>query len=161
MSAVDQQPIVCPKCRKKYRWKPELAGKKVKCKKCGTQFRFPKAMGQEGPAGPGPAGAERGHKKPQVRSRASEFSPYDIEDPDDSAAGKKADVPADCPLCGALTPPGQIVCTKCGYNRQTRQREAGAKDGAKKTGGRGRWAAVMVALLLAGAAGGGYYYFMH
>src|SRR5690349_19693754 len=36
------QTIECSGCRKQYRWKPELAGKRVKCK-CGASFTAPLA----------------------------------------------------------------------------------------------------------------------
>lgn len=155
MSASDEKPIACPKCSKKYRLKPELLGKKVKCKKCGTLFRFPKAAVAASDK------AAQDHKTPQVRNRVGEFSPYDIDDPDSFSAGKKLDVPMECAMCGATLAKGQVVCSKCGYNRETRKREGVAQQKEKKKGGKGKLAAVLVTLLLlAGAAGGGYYYFM-
>src|SRR5438552_6678520 len=38
--------IVCPSCNKSYRWKSELAGKRVKCK-CGTNIDVPQALPDE------------------------------------------------------------------------------------------------------------------
>jgi hypothetical protein len=162
MSAPDEKTVGCPKCRKKYRLKPELLGKKVKCKKCGTQFRFPKIEALE--AAKAPSNAGRGemqdHKKPQVRSREGDFSPYDIDDPDGSTAGKKVDVPTECAMCGGVMVKGQVVCGQCGYNRETRKREGADKEKAARKGGKGKVAAALVTLLLLAAAGGGYYYFM-
>jgi ribosomal protein L37E len=132
-------------------------GKKVKCKKCGTLFRFPKESPSVVPASAGAPAQD--HKKPQVRSRAGDFSPYDIDDPDSSSAGKKVDVPMECTMCGATLAKGQVVCSKCGYNRETRKREGVAQEKEKKKGGMGKLAAALIMLLLAGAAGGGYYYF--
>jgi hypothetical protein len=40
MSQVDEARFVCEGCKKTYRWKPELAGKKVKCK-CGAVMTCP------------------------------------------------------------------------------------------------------------------------
>src|SRR5437867_3970116 len=40
MSQVDEARFACEGCKKTYRWKPELAGKKVKCK-CGTVMTCP------------------------------------------------------------------------------------------------------------------------
>lgn len=161
MSAQDEKPIACPKCHKKYRPKPELAGKKVKCKKCGALFRFPKEMAAEAAAVAAKESSDD-PKKPQVRSRVGEFSPYDIDDPDGSTAGRKANVPLECTMCGAPLAKGQVVCGKCGYNRETRKREGLAQGkAADRKSGRGKLAAALVTLLLlAGAAGGGYYYFM-
>src|SRR5207248_117101 len=42
MSDVVSAKIVCEGCNKTYAWKPELAGKKVKCK-CGTVIHVPQA----------------------------------------------------------------------------------------------------------------------
>jgi len=161
MSAVDEKTVPCPKCGKKYRLKAELLGKKVKCKKCGAQFRFPKGRAAEAGNGPSDGGsAPADHKKPQVRNRAGDFSPYDIDDPDGSSAGRKVDVPAECQLCGATLAKGQVVCGQCGYNRETRKREGTAKEKQAGKGGKGKLAVALVMLLLLAAAGGGYFYFM-
>ncbi|NOZ21659.1 MAG: TIGR00266 family protein, partial [Planctomycetes bacterium] len=42
----------CPKCKQAYSLKDELAGKTVKCKKCGQAFTLPKA---DSPAAAPPA----------------------------------------------------------------------------------------------------------
>jgi hypothetical protein len=48
------QTVECPKCNKGYRFKPELAGKKVKCGGCGVAFVFPAALAPEPAASPVP-----------------------------------------------------------------------------------------------------------
>ena len=40
MESVEQGKFSCDKCGKSYKWKPELAGKKVKCK-CGNIMAAP------------------------------------------------------------------------------------------------------------------------
>ena len=44
MTQVDQVGFSCSACGKQYRWKPELAGKSVKCK-CGSAMRVPTQPG--------------------------------------------------------------------------------------------------------------------
>ena len=51
MSTVTMAPIVCAGCNRKFAWKPELAGKRVKCK-CGQAISVRAAEGQAGPAKP-------------------------------------------------------------------------------------------------------------
>jgi hypothetical protein len=47
MSAIDTPVILCGACQRKFSWKPELAGKRVKCK-CGEKISVP--MGGDTPA---------------------------------------------------------------------------------------------------------------
>ena len=56
--------IQCPKCGKRYPFKPEFAGRQVKCKACGQSFRAP--LGSDA-APPTPAAPQR----PAVPSPAS------------------------------------------------------------------------------------------
>jgi len=50
MTSSASESIPCPNCGKSYRWKPELVGRKVACKTCGTEFSFPDQPGDEKPA---------------------------------------------------------------------------------------------------------------
>ena len=42
MSDQEQVRVVCPACRRGYRWKPHLSGLPVRCR-CGEVFNFPRA----------------------------------------------------------------------------------------------------------------------
>jgi predicted Zn finger-like uncharacterized protein len=47
--------IVCPKCGRRYTLKESIAGKTVKCEKCGQAFQAPPPAAAEPPAAPAPA----------------------------------------------------------------------------------------------------------
>src|SRR4051812_48229862 len=51
METIDQGKFTCQSCGKSYRWKPEFAGKKVKCK-CGTVMTAPKSPPRAAPPPP-------------------------------------------------------------------------------------------------------------
>ena len=55
MPTPDQEPVTCPGCGKAFRFKPELAGKRVTCKACGEPFDFPELPK---PAAPPPPPAD-------------------------------------------------------------------------------------------------------
>ena len=104
--------FTCDSCGKSYSWKPELAGKKVKCK-CGQPMRVPAtdpaddalpdgfddlaALG-EGTIVEAPAGAA-------VAPVAGGKSP--------AAKGKK------CPACDSPVAADAVLCVNCGHNLKT------------------------------------------
>lgn len=47
MASTNSERIPCPSCGKTYRWKPELANRKVVCQACQTEFTFPAQPIQE------------------------------------------------------------------------------------------------------------------
>jgi hypothetical protein len=87
------EPVTCPGCQKQYASKPELAGKRVKCK-CGGVLEFP--------AQPEP-----------VDDGAYDFLE---EEPVAKPVGGK------CPGCGAKTPKEAVICVSCGLNFKTGQK---------------------------------------
>ncbi|MFA9478309.1 hypothetical protein ACERK3_08370 [Phycisphaerales bacterium AB-hyl4] len=122
--------VACPNCGKQYRWKPDLAGRKVVCK-CGQKMQLPGSPhGQIEAIGPPPAPVD-----------PNEASTYDLEFTEEPGAG---DAPAPaasasrprrrsssasssgssssgvsllkCPSCNQPLKPGAILCVKCGYN---------------------------------------------
>ena len=95
MAEADQGRVGCPGCGKTYRWKAELAGRKVRCK-CGQVMRMPADA-------PGAA--------------LDDSDGYDLASPEESAAA--APTASRCPSCGQDIKPGTVVCINCGYNLQT------------------------------------------
>src|SRR3954468_2807033 len=101
MSEVAQMTFNCSACKKQYRWKPELAGKKVKCK-CGQVMTAP---------------AEPPAKEPDpdaLYDLADDAppSPKKAAPPAAAAApSQQADAGFRCPSCGADMVPGTILCT--------------------------------------------------
>ena len=83
----------CDSCGKQYPWKPELAGKKAKCK-CGALISIP--------AQPARAAA----RTPVAVAAAA---------PVDESQGYR------CPACKSDLTPGQAICVSCGYDLRTGQ----------------------------------------
>src|SRR5688572_11470594 len=120
----------CKQCGKTYKWKPEFAGKKVKCK-CGFVMTAPKA-----PAAPA--------DEPDLDAL------YDLAD-----AGQQAVAAAPamirCPSCTGEMEPGTQVCPSCGFNLKTGKRAkaaavagaaGGARGGSRVTSGGGGGASI-------------------
>jgi hypothetical protein len=88
--------ITCPSCNKSYAFKPELAGRKVKCK-CGQVISVPQ--------------------------NPEEDALFEMA-PDESAPVRQTSGAASgptCSSCGATLAAGSVICVQCGYNLKTRQ----------------------------------------
>ena len=98
--------IQCPTCQKEYRWKPELAGKRVKCK-CGTVIAVPTA--EPAPeandlydlADDGPASPQHGIADLQAAVAAA---PVAVDEGNQFR----------CPYCGENIEAGSAMCVYCG-----------------------------------------------
>lgn len=135
MSQTQQSPAVkfaCPSCKKEYTWKPELAGKKAKCK-CGTVIDIPAAP----PPPPLPP--------PNVDPFDNPDYMYDFADePAKTAEGTAAAAPPpiptqidlqSCPNCGGNILPNSVVCLACGFNTKTGKKHK-TQVAAKGPGGK-------------------------
>jgi predicted Zn finger-like uncharacterized protein len=104
----------CPECKKQIKVPAEIAGKKIKCKACGTIFV---ATSTAVRPTPGPPRGEGKSKQPDI------FKPVD----DDEGDGKPYDVTEldlapRCPYCAhEFEDEDQVICLNCGYNTVTRQ----------------------------------------
>lgn len=109
----DTERFHCPTCRKKYRWKPELAGRKVKCAGCESKLRVPTAGGGNAElldAPPPPPEAEPGIGDMYELDLPSEPAPK-------AAAGAAASGgDGKCPNCNTAIKPGAVLCLNCGFN---------------------------------------------
>src|SRR5947199_8749342 len=85
----------CDSCGKQYAWKPELAGKKAKCK-CGAVLSIP--------------------AQPQM-ARAAARAPVAVA----AAAPVEESAAYRCPACKSDLNPGTAVCVNCGYDLRTGQ----------------------------------------
>src|SRR5689334_1598091 len=93
----------CESCGKTYSWKPELAGKKVKCK-CGQPMRVPETdpaivsvpdgFDDLAALGDGTVAEEQSYAPP-------------------AASGKS------CPSCGSSVDADAVLCVNCGHNLKT------------------------------------------
>jgi hypothetical protein len=133
MGESDGPKFKCAACGREFRWKPELAGKKAKCK-CGAAVSVPQTA-------PGAAVAEE-----------DPFDVADVPEPITRPSSRSAPPPPPpipapqqlaCPICSTPAPPTAVLCTACGYNFRTGQHLPGA--------GRGK----SLAYATKGAGGGG------
>ena len=113
-------------CGKVLSIKDELRGKQVKCPGCSKVLRVPAAN-------PGPAkaavAAAGGQSGPGAKSRLQSAAGGASDSLDDLFAeeGFNRQVAAVCPACRSEMAAGAVLCTKCGFNKQTGQRLDGHK----------------------------------
>ena len=123
------QAITCPACNRQYSPKPELAGKRVKCK-CGERITFPAPRYDplDEILGSAPAPA------PRPQPTAVDLMEYD-DNPYRMAGESVEEAPVQAPpiiappledsvsfcfRCRAPLAPAAVLCTRCGFNQRTR-----------------------------------------
>ncbi len=137
MSA-DDATVSCPACAKRVRFKPELAGKKLRCT-CGQVFRMPKhpagqAVAVDDPATTPGSPFKKGNAddaqaaaaamaKKSLKVDPGAGGAYDLADDTVSILPKeekKAPVAnqGKCPKCGSKLKPEAVICINCGFNLQ-------------------------------------------
>lgn len=151
------QAFSCAACGKQYRWKPELAGKRVKCK-CGEPIAVPAGTGGNGKvAAPAAAGQQRVKTavaaKPQTAAKAVPPPPakklgpedepgmdldglYALANDEQQAANRVGDDQSQgypCPSCRSMLSPGTAICLACGTDIRTGRKLATA-TGAPSAG---------------------------
>lgn len=114
------QAIHCPSCGKDYRFKPELAGRKVKCK-CGQVIALPTEA---------PATDDGGlyDLAPDADSQASTGAARQTVVARAPSADDGDGVP--CPSCQSPLAPGSVICVACGFNLKTGAKLQGATGAA-------------------------------
>jgi DNA-directed RNA polymerase subunit RPC12/RpoP len=104
--------ITCPTCQKRFKGKPELAGKKIKCPLCAEPFVVPHET------------AVKAATKAKVKAAAAPPpSSENVDGPSDDAAYgvTKIDTAPRCPNCAKeLLNAEDVICIHCGYNTLTR-----------------------------------------
>src|SRR5437870_3705397 len=109
--------VTCGTCRKVMQVPEVLAGKRIKCRGCSGTVMVPK---------PAPPKAAPVAAAPDKRGGMyDEAEAYGID---------KLDEQVRCAFCANDLEDGQVVCLKCGYNMQTRERH-GVRVLHKHTGG--------------------------
>ncbi|MGB7156785.1 MAG: hypothetical protein WBD40_01885, partial [Tepidisphaeraceae bacterium] len=110
MESVDQGKFTCSGCGKSYKWKPELAGKKVKCK-CGTVMSAPAAP-------------------PVEEEREVDLDGlYELAAEEKKSAKRQQEEPVGfrCPSCHSDIAIGAVLCTSCGFNLKTGSKASASK----------------------------------
>ncbi len=126
----DSMSIVCPSCQKKFKGRPELRGKKVRCPGCSHAFVVNGAPAssadgaKKAPAAAAAKGKPAGQPRPVAVKAAK--PPTDDEDEYSGQANPygvtELDLAPRCPHCAnELESEDAIICLYCGYNTETRQ----------------------------------------
>ena len=107
--------FTCDSCGKTYAWKPQLAGKRVKCK-CGSPLTVPKSD----PAARDDGGLD---DLAALAHGGDDYGDAPV------VAGPR------CPSCGEGVDPSAVICINCGTNLKTGKRLATATVAAAPAGG--------------------------
>ena len=109
--------IVCPGCKKSFKGKPELVGKKIRCPSCKNPFVVP--------AAPSPTAADDEQEAAAIMAEepAKPIAMQDDEEDGPDEYGVTASDDAHrCPQCAnEMENEDAIICLHCGYNTQTRK----------------------------------------
>ena len=108
--------VAC-KCGQRFTAKDELAGKQVKCPKCGGRLTIPRENAEKADTPPRSAAVGKGAKGGADRlppGRSAQRGPAGVDQLLEEAglfsAAKR------CPNCRAAMDPNAILCVECGYN---------------------------------------------
>jgi hypothetical protein len=109
MATTEALVVACPECKKKFKPKTDVRGKKIKCPFCKVPFTVPAAQ-EDNPPEVVAAPAEK------------QAEPYDefAETPDPYGV-KHVDLVPRCPNCTQEMGEHDTICLLCGYNTLTRQ----------------------------------------
>ncbi len=119
--------ITCPECEKRFKGKPGLEGKRIRCPSCGHGFIVPGDDDEPGPPQKNVQIKPAKSAKPAAPAAPAPAPPVGFADEDDEdAEGSKygitdLDLAPRCPNCTKELEPGAIICLHCGYNTQTRK----------------------------------------
>ena len=114
--------ITCPECKKKFKGKGNLEGKKIKCPLCANIFVVPAASPPKTeapaapPASPGIGGA------PAAATPSLQFADEDEDDNPNPYGVTELDIAPRCPNCAQeMADDKAFICLYCGYNTLTRE----------------------------------------
>ncbi|TWT75147.1 zinc ribbon domain-containing protein [Allorhodopirellula solitaria] len=107
-------------CGKQLKVRDELAGKAIKCPDCASVVKVPAGGGAAAkprPAKPRPtAPRAAAPARPAPMPESSELDDLFAEE------GMDREMGAVCPACRKELPPGAVLCTNCGFNKETGER---------------------------------------
>lgn len=113
--------VTCPDCKKKFKPKTDVRGKKIKCPFCTHPFVVPAAKSEGIKSGEPKASKEKAGATVPVSEPAAS-GPVDEYDADPNPYGvKSVDLVPRCPNCTQEMGEHDIICLACGYNTMTRQ----------------------------------------
>src|SRR5262245_48678791 len=113
------QIITCPECKKKFKPKADVSGKKIKCPFCSKAFVVPVPDAKADKGKPDKNGKSADEKAAPVVKAAPDG--IVSEDDIDPYGVKHVDLVPRCPNCTHEMGEHEIICLNCGYNTMTRQ----------------------------------------
>jgi DNA-directed RNA polymerase subunit RPC12/RpoP len=123
--------ITCPACQKRFKGKPELVGKKIKCPGCSVPFVVPAAAEESNaPIAFADNGGPPAKAKPNLKAAIKPAKPQPAPAPTAAPEPPKADIyglgtldiSAKCPNCAQpMENETAVICLYCGYNTLTRE----------------------------------------
>jgi hypothetical protein len=133
----DGKIVVACACGAKFAAGAELAGKRVKCPKCGNALTVGAAQGAVTPSSQATAGGAAAIPvaSPATPAFGGDFGLAGLLD--EAGVKQKATGENACPSCGEFMAPEALLCIHCGYNRKTGKKlttEKIKKVEAKKLG---------------------------
>ncbi|MGL4421314.1 MAG: hypothetical protein ACRCZF_11655, partial [Gemmataceae bacterium] len=164
--------VSCPNCQAKLKVPPGMAGKKAKCKQCGTSFRIPGENPNTPPSGADSVAESIGLSvadNAALRVVSASANPFSFEgggtDPSPALAPPSAELPT------AAAPPKADSPSKSKYrtsDKSTGSSKAkasnysgGGKAGPQKSGGAKKFILIgLLVLLCAGGGGAAVFFFM-
>lgn len=111
--------VACPDCKKKFKPKTDVRGKKIKCPFCKVPFTVPAGKDKQDKENPDAKAAEPEGIAPAAEKPAEPYDEFN-ETPDPYGVKHVALVPR-CPNCTAEMGEHDTICLVCGYNTLTRQ----------------------------------------
>ncbi len=112
--------ITCPECKKKFKGKGNLTGKKIKCPLCSKPFIVPAPSKSEAVKADA-VKTEPAAMAPEAPAPAKKI--FEDEEEDKNPYGVTTlDIAARCPNCAQLMADDKaFICLHCGYNSLTRE----------------------------------------
>ncbi len=125
--------FACPACHKRFGWKPDLAGRKVRCSGCSLKMRVPAAGGTTAEALEPLPGSGVVPARPAPPPQPKQADEYEVSLDDDLSAlapARPAGPPPlpsagggdKCPSCGQKVKPAAVICINCGFNLKAGKR---------------------------------------
>ena len=113
--------VACPECKKKFKPKSDVSGKKIQCPFCREPFVVPAAK-EKSSGKSASAGAKETAAGKQAAATAAASAPAndDYDESPDPYGVKTIKIVPRCPNCTAKMGEHDIICLKCGYNTVTR-----------------------------------------
>jgi hypothetical protein len=117
----------CPNCGQLFRWKPELADRKVACK-CGHKFRVPSTDPSAEQFGVSLKPSEKDQALRALRDAGENAGPIEMSSGAYAAgalgnlASSEGNTTGKCIACNSPLKPGAVICVNCGVNQATGQK---------------------------------------